>query len=140
MQYYLLWPEGETRHVHLSTLLQIVYERGDHEELFHLISFLRSHFALTEKDLTEENLEANEERFPVVWLGENPVAFKRLVRVAGSDKEIRTPISFGLIGEDQPVFHAYKKYLDQDISMADGLKTFFSNIEKDFFGTKDVLN
>ncbi len=137
-----MWPAGHSGQSPpmLPLGVHILYKKGDHEELFHLLKFLRSYFVLTEEDFTDANIDIVEKRFPYLWFGGDPAPLKRLIKATEGGGVIEKQIDLGFSNADQSVFRAYREHLDTDDAVAEGLKRFFAKVEEEFFGTKDKLH
>jgi hypothetical protein len=140
MEFRPMWPKRRKKSPSLPLGVHIIYEEGDEVELLHLLDFLRTYFALTKEDFTEENLHTDEERFPRLWLGEKPASFKHLLKETEEEREIGEAIDLGFLYADQLVFRAYKAHLDQDDDAEEWLKKFFAIIEGEYCGTPSRLN
>ncbi|MDO8521026.1 MAG: hypothetical protein Q7S52_02840 [bacterium] len=145
MKYNPWWPSDDDdkarserpRRLPLGVL--IAYEKGDDEELHHVLDFLHSHFALGEKDF-DATIDVDEPRFPRSWVGEKLILFKRLLNAAESGKTIGETITLGFSYEHLLIFRAYKTRLDQDTTMDEGVKELFAEIEDGYFGTPSHLD
>lgn len=140
MEYYSMWPEKKKKTPSLPLGVQILYDEDGHEELCHILSFLRSHFALTEKDFAKGVLNTDEPRFPYVWVDKKQIPFKQLVLAVGEDKKMGEEIVLGFPDGHQLTVRAYRAHLDRDALCAEGHKKFFREIEEEYFGTPSKMH
>lgn len=143
MEYRPMWPKGHKEELSPRSLplgVHIIYTKGDEEELFHLLDFLRAYFALTKEDLTDEHINVTEEHFPYVWIDKELTPFKHLIKAVEDEGEIDDFIDLGFHHQTQLVFRAYKEYLDNDPDIDTQLRDFFAEMEDCYFGNLAKLN
>ncbi len=142
MDFVSMWPKNYEIEIPPRILplgVYICYFQGDERELQHLLDFLYTHFALSEKDFGK-NIDVDEERFPLTWAERKSISFKRLIKNIDRGDRIVKQVDIGFRHGHQFLFRAYKAHVDHDASVGKGMKEFLAEIEYEYFGTPSDIN